>query len=102
MSEKHTPAELRRVIRDRANEVCEYCRSQERFSPQRFSVEHIKPSSGGGQPTPDNLALSCQGCNGHKYTKQEAPDPVTGDVVALFIREHKSGAIISRGVLMPH
>ncbi|MEK6407734.1 MAG: HNH endonuclease signature motif containing protein [Acidobacteriota bacterium] len=84
MAEKHVPADLRRAIRDQANEVCEYCRSQELFSPQRFSVEHIKPYSAGGQPTPDNLALSCQGCNGHKYTKQEAPDPVTGSVVELF------------------
>lgn len=84
MSEKYIPAELRRVIRNQANGVCEYCRSQERFSPQPFSVEHIKPSSAGGQPSQENLALSCQGCNGHKYTKQEAPDPVTGRVVPLF------------------
>lgn len=55
MAEKHVPADLRRAIRDQANEVCEYCRSQELFSPQRFSVEHIKPYSAGGQPTPDNL-----------------------------------------------
>ena len=84
MSEKHIAAELRRLIRDQANGTCEYCRSQERFSPQRFSIEHIKPHSAGGQPAQENLALSCQGCNGHKYTKQEAPDPVTGDVVGLF------------------
>jgi hypothetical protein len=32
----------------------------------------------------DNLALSCQGCNGHKYTKREAPDLATGAVVPLF------------------
>lgn len=32
----------------------------------------------------DNLALSCQGCNGHKYTKREAPDPATGVLVPLF------------------
>jgi hypothetical protein len=84
MSEKHIAAELRQLIRDQANGTCEYCRSQERFSPQRFSIEHIKPYSDGGQSTQENLALSCQGCNGHKYTKQEAVDPVTGEVVALF------------------
>jgi 5-methylcytosine-specific restriction endonuclease McrA len=84
MSERHIAAELRRAIRDQADEICEYCRSQERFSPQRFSIEHIKPYSACGQPTQENLALSCQGCNGHKYTKQDAPDPVTGDVVKLF------------------
>lgn len=84
MPEKHIAAELRRLIRDQANGTCEYCRSQERFSPQRFSIKHIKPYSAGGQTTQENLALSCQGCNGHKYAKQEAPDPITGAVVALF------------------
>ena len=84
MAETHVPAELSRMTRDRANGICEYCRSQERFSPQRFSVEHIKPQSAGGASTPANLALSCQGCNGHKYTKQQAPDPVTRRIVPLF------------------
>ena len=38
----------------------------------------------------DNLALSCQGCNGHKYTKQQATDPITGLVVPLFHpRQHR-------------
>ena len=84
MPERYVPADLRRLTRDRAGGICEYCRSQERFSPQRFSVEHIKPQSAGGDSTPENLALSCQGCNGHKYTKQEAPDPVTSRIVPLF------------------
>lgn len=58
MPEKHIAAELRRLIRDQAHGTCEYCRSQERFSPQRFSIEHIKPYSAGGQPAQENLALS--------------------------------------------
>jgi len=32
----------------------------------------------------DNLALACQGCNNHKYTKTEGYDPVTGDMVPLY------------------
>jgi hypothetical protein len=76
--------ELRRLVHDRAQGICEYCRSQASFSPQPFSVEHITPRSAGGDTTADNLALSCQGCNGHKYTKQHAADPLTGQVVALF------------------
>jgi hypothetical protein len=30
------------------------------------------------------LAFSCQGCNGHKYIKTEAPDPFSGEIVSLF------------------
>lgn len=84
MSERHVPAALRQLVQDRAGGICEYCRSQARFSPQPFSVEHITPRAAGGQTKADNLALSCQGCNGHKYSKQEAVDPVTGKVVPLF------------------
>ena len=31
-----------------------------------------------------NLALACQGCNNHKYTKTEASDPVSGAMAPLF------------------
>jgi hypothetical protein len=75
---------LRRFVHERAAGVCEYCRSQACFSPQPFSVEHILPRSAGGDTTEDNLALSCQGCNGHKYIKQYAADPFTRQMAALF------------------
>jgi len=31
-----------------------------------------------------NLALSCQGCNGRKYTATTAIDPITGEPAPLF------------------
>jgi len=51
---------------------------------QAFSVEHIEPLHLGGATTLDNLALACQGCDNHKYTKTEGRDPVSGDSVPLF------------------
>jgi hypothetical protein len=84
MAEGYVPAGLRRQVTDRAQGCCEYCRSQEGFSPQPFSVEHIRPRSAGGETTSDNLALSCQGCNNVKYTKTVGTDPVTGAEVSLF------------------
>jgi len=42
------------------------------------------PRSKGGETSEDNLALSCQGCNGHKYTATTAVDPVTETEVPLF------------------
>jgi hypothetical protein len=33
---------------------------------------------------PVNLALSCQGCNNHKYTSTHGIDPVTGTSLPLF------------------
>jgi 5-methylcytosine-specific restriction endonuclease McrA len=84
MPEKYVPAALRRQIVASAGGVCEYCRSQARFSPQPFSVEHIMPHAAGGETSLKNLALSCQGCNGHKYTKRESMDPITLQTVPLF------------------
>jgi hypothetical protein len=74
----------RKSVRARARGTCEYCRSQERFATQSFSVEHIVPLQGGGGDDLDNLAFACQGCNNHKYTKTEAIDPVSGEIVRLF------------------
>ena len=69
---------------ERARGCCEYCRSQARFSPQPFSAEHILPRSRAGGASAANLALSCQGCNNHKYTKTEGIDPADGAAVPLF------------------
>ena len=69
---------------DRARCCCEYCQSQERFSPEPFSVEHIAPRYSGGPTVESNLALSCQGCNNHKAIRTIALDPETGARASLF------------------
>jgi HNH endonuclease len=47
-------------------------------------VEHIIPTVRGGGTTPDNLALSCAGCNGHKYDKVEGYDAISETLAALY------------------
>ena len=84
MAEPRVSASQRQAVADRAAGCCKYCLSQERFSPDPFSVEHIVPRSAGGIEDEENLAFSCQGCNNRKYTSTTAIDPVTGLVVALF------------------
>jgi HNH endonuclease len=51
---------------------------------QPFSVEHIIPRSRDGDSSRDNLALSCQGCNNHKYNHTEGLDPATECAAPLF------------------
>lgn len=77
-------AMLRRLVIERAHGCCEYCLSQACFSTQPFSVEHIFPLDKGGLTESENLALSCQGCNNHKYNKTEGLDPVTHQSVHLY------------------
>lgn len=81
---KYIPAKLRRLVAKRADYICEYCRSQESFSAESFSVEHILPRFSGGETVAENLAFSCQGCNSHKARKTKAIDPVSESVVPLF------------------
>jgi 5-methylcytosine-specific restriction endonuclease McrA len=84
MPRRHVTAQERHIIAERARGCCEYCRSRVDFATQSFSVEHIIAVSRGGETALDNLAFACPGCNGHKYTKTEAPDPVDGTVVPLY------------------
>jgi hypothetical protein len=75
---------LRDLVFRRAEGRCEYCRSPAMFAHQSFSIEHIKPRSRKGQRSLQNLALSCQGCNNHKYDRTKSRDPISGKTVVLF------------------
>ncbi len=84
MSEERVSPELRAFVAERAHDCCEYCRSQERFAMQAFSVEHIVPRSQEEETCAENLALACQGCNNHKYTRTHALDLASEAEVPLF------------------
>lgn len=84
MTEGRPSVHQRAIVRERASGRCEYCQSQERFSPQAFSIEHIVPLHSGGESLVDNLALACQGCNNHKYIRTTATDPDRDEEVSLF------------------
>ena len=79
-----TPADVRQFVAERAKSLCEYCRCPSDFSSSPYAVDHIIPRAGGGTDDEENLAWSCQGCNGHKLTAIEAIDPATGSLVALY------------------
>ena len=77
-------AYLKRLVKKRAAYYCEYCQSQEKYSPQPFSIEHIIPIAKNGTDTDDNLALACMGCNGYKYIYTFGFDVITQKEVPLF------------------
>ena len=84
MPEGRLTPDQRAKVAEQAHYCCEYCRSQERYSPDPFSIEHIMPLSKGGTNDLGNLAFSCQGCNGRKYVSVEAIDLVTQETVSLY------------------
>src|SRR5262245_31611947 len=77
------PDWLRDLVTARANEICEYCQTQERVVVE-LEVDHIKPTSVGGVTSEANLCLACATCNNHKADIQHARDPLTDQIVALF------------------
>ena len=84
MPEPRLNARQREEVIRRAYGCCEYCLSQELYSPDPFSVEHIIPLARGGTHDLENLAWACQGCNSRKYVSILALDPVTGETVPLY------------------
>ena len=81
---RRIPPETQRLVRQRANERCEYCHTSERWQYVRFTVDHIIPLAQGGSDTPDNLALACFHCNRRKSDRLTALDPDSGEEVLLF------------------
>ena len=78
-----TAAEQQQIV-NRANRRCEYCKSIMDYTAQPFVMEHIIPISEGGETALENLALACGGCNGHKYAKIEALDPISQTNAPLY------------------
>ena len=76
---------LRRAVRERAGEQCEYCRIHQDHNPfYRFQIDHIIAQQHGGLTELDNLALCCFRCNIHKGPNLAGVDPLTSQIVRLF------------------
>ena len=77
-------AALRREVRERAGERCEYCllAESEAFFPHE--PDHLIALKHGGETVSSNLALACFDCNRFKGSDIASVDPVTGELVALF------------------
>jgi hypothetical protein len=78
-------AATRRLVRERAQHRCEYCRLPQAAQPYvTFHIEHILPRKHGGTDDPSRLALACERCNAFKGTNLSGVDPDTGHVERLF------------------
>ena len=74
----------KKLVRERAKFLCEYCHSSEEASAALFSIDHIIPQFLGGSDDPANLALACQRCNGYRYNFTTGIDPKTEEIIPLF------------------
>ncbi len=77
-------ARLRRLVRARAFERCEYCGLAQAGQEATFHIDHIVPETAGGPKVEINLAFACVSCSLRKEARRSAADPETGRKVRLF------------------
>ena len=77
-------AATRNLVRQRAENRCEYCLLSQGHSELTHHIEHIIAKQHGGSDEVDNLALACHRCNLRKGPNVTGIDPATGEIVALF------------------
>ena len=77
MSESYVPAAVRRQVRERAGDCCEYCllAAEDAFFPHE--PDHILAVKHGGVGTLANLAWACFDCNRFKGSDIASCDVVS-------------------------
>lgn len=83
MARNYINAELRRLVINRADYLCEYCLIPDEDGLS-FQVDHIISLKHGGSTTEDNLAYSCVFCNLNKGTDLGSIVWQTGELVRFF------------------
>jgi hypothetical protein len=84
-------AATRRVVWQRAEDRCEYCRLPQTAQPfVAFHVEHIRARAHGGSDDAQNLCIACERCNAFKGPNLAGVDPDTGNVERLFDPRHQT------------
>ena len=75
---------LRRLVEERAEFRCEYCRIPPTKPNLKHEFEHILPRQQDGQTIAANLAWACLRCNRRKGTNVGAFDSETGNLTRLY------------------
>src|SRR5215213_8301785 len=75
---------LRRRVKSRAHNRCEYCLLPEAFASFSFQVDHIKSVKHSGKTTFDNLAWACFRCNNLKGSDIASYDETTNLLTPFY------------------
>lgn len=84
MSLSRISAALRREVRERARECCEYCLVAESEIVFPHEPDHLIARKHGGSTVSENLALACYDCNRFKGADIASIDVLTGALTRLF------------------
>lgn len=75
---------LRQIVKQRANERCEYCYDLEATAYKAFVPDHIISRQHHGPTNEENLALACVPCNSEKGPNIGGIDPETRIFTPFF------------------
>jgi hypothetical protein len=84
VSKTYISTALRRLVEERANYRCEYCRLPSNLSFFPHEIDHVIAAKHVGKTVSDNLALTCWRCNRHKGSDLGSFDPQTEEFSFLF------------------
>jgi len=84
MNQARISVALRREVRERADERCEYCLLPESQAFFPHEIDHLIALKHGGKTTSANLALACFDCNRFKGPNIASIDILTNKLVTLF------------------
>ena len=84
MTDRRPESPLKRAVRGRAGDRCEYCLIPQSADAATHHLEHVIAKKHGGGDGAGNVAQSCEPCNAAKGPDLCSVDPATGKVVRLF------------------
>jgi hypothetical protein len=84
MAKKSLKLDKREEVIFRAINLCEYCQSQDKYSPNSFTIDHYIPEEAGGTDDILNLIYACFLCNRLKSNKLNGFDSVTQSLWPIF------------------
>ena len=76
--------DLDKEVREASKNRCGYCLTPQILTSHKLEIEHIYPTSKGGNSEKENLCLACRHCNLHKSSKIYGFDAVSAKRVRLF------------------
>lgn len=84
MAKQRIADRLYNLVAQDAQFQCGYCRCSQQVLPYRLEIEHLVPTSLGGQNQRENLWLSCHRCNKLCSNLMQVTDPLTELDVPIF------------------
>ncbi|TYQ24813.1 HNH endonuclease [Pseudanabaena sp. UWO311] len=84
MTRTYISVQLRRLVIERADSICEYCLISSADRSSGCQVDHIISVKHGGDTTPDNLCYACTFCNLQKGTDLGSINWRNGELVRFF------------------